>query len=63
MHGKEGGAKTMGTEYQHSVGLVPALNYGEVEERAGHLVGPQGEVWNRKKIFHWTRMPKKKIVK
>lgn len=43
--------KPVGTEHKDSVGLAPALNHKEVEEPAGHLAGPQGELWDRKKTF------------
>lgn len=50
--------KTVGREPKYLVGLAPALIHEEEEEPAGHLVGPQRELWDRKKIFHLTRVPK-----
>ena len=56
--GKGRGDQDYGKKHRNHVSLAPALSYEEVEETMGHLVGPQGELWDREKIFYWARMPK-----
>lgn len=55
---KEEETKTVGREHRVLVGLAPALSSKKGEDTTGHLVGLQGELWDRKKIFHWAGVPK-----